>query len=110
MASPVRLTNSLGDISSTNPLPIEGSITSTAGASEVSQYIFHDLDESGNPITYIGKEKNDGNWLVQEMDETSGLVMRYANISNNATRTTYSAAWSNRATLSYALLENLTSV
>ena len=88
-------------VSPTNPLPV-------SSASKIkSEYIVQDVIESGN-ITYVGKETNSGAWLFVEIDTTTNTVIRYANISNNPTETTYTAALSNKDSLVYALLEDLT--
>lgn len=67
---------------------------------------FHDLDEEG-VTTYIGKGAA-GFWMISQLIESGkDLTMRYANIKNNSSYSTYSAAWTNRATLNYDLLENI---
>jgi hypothetical protein len=61
-------------------------------------YYFNDL-ENATPL-YQGKSDINSNWLVIEYDQTTGTI-RYANIGNNATYTTYDTAWAARATLVY---------
>jgi len=40
----------------------------------------------------------------KKIDDTGNFpVFTYANISNNATKTTYSTAWTDRVTLTYGL-------
>lgn len=67
-----------------------------AGA-QVVEFAVCDLAEAG-ALTYVGKESAAGAWLVQRIDATIGLVVRYASVVNNATVTTYAAAWTARAT------------
>ena len=69
-------------------------------------YALNDLEDA-EPM-FIGKVTSDGTWLVQKF--TGGSVMSYANLSNNATVTSYADAWSNRATLTYGAFETLTGV
>ena len=61
-------------------------------------YYFNDL-ENATPL-YQGKSDINSNWLVIEYDQTTGTI-RYANLGNNATYTTYATAWAARATLVY---------
>jgi hypothetical protein len=83
-----------------NPLP-------TTGGSPVDVYALNDLD--GTDPLYIGKATFDGVWLLQKYSTAAG-TMRYANLSNNATYTTYAAAWAARASLTYGLFQTLTGV
>ncbi|MCK4500866.1 hypothetical protein KAU11_10225 [Candidatus Babeliales bacterium] len=78
----------------------------------MTAYVFHDMLVNGSDsnINYIGKEKKDGKWLIQQMDETSGIIMTYGNESNNGTYTTYTTAWAARESLVFTLLENLTNL
>jgi hypothetical protein len=89
-------------IDQANPLPVSGS-----GGSATESYLLNDFAD-GDPL-YIGKAKSDGTWLVQKYSATTG-AMRYANISNNAGVTTYAAAWSGKASLTYGLFQSLTGV
>ena len=57
----------------------------------------NDLVDATATLTYVGKERADGAWLVMSLDSTSGLAMRDATITNNASVTTYAAAWAARA-------------
>lgn len=88
-------------IDDANPLPVTG------GGGPVGAYALNDFAD-GDPL-YLGKVRADGTWLVQKYGTTSG-EMRYANVSNNAGVTTYAAAWSNKATLTYGLFQTLTGV
>lgn len=85
------------------------SISQTNGVSLVftDNYILNDY-ASGNPL-YVGKVKSDGTWLIQRFNITTG-EMRYANLSNNAGVTTYTAAWAGRSGLVYGLFNMLNGV
>jgi hypothetical protein len=74
-----------------------GYSVSTAG----DEYQTNDIAEPSAVLTYFGKEKADGTWLVMSVDTTSGTAIRYASVANNAAITTYAAAWAARATLTY---------
>jgi len=95
-------------ISDSNPLPITGAISTSAGAVELTQYIFQDMDSPTSVLSYIGKQTNASKWLILKLDETAGILLRYANVSNNATQTNYTDAWANRASLTFEMLEELT--
>ena len=62
----------------------------------------------GTPM-YIGKVSADGRWLLMSYNAPTG-VMQYANVSNNAAYTTYAAAWTDRASLTYAAYSAITGV
>lgn len=66
------------------------------GSLHVEKYETNDVEEVG-AVTYIGKEKSAAGWMIQKIDSTSGVVMRYASVINNPTVTTYADAWTNRA-------------
>ncbi len=77
----------------------------------LAHYTLHDVDENSNTITYLGKMKKDGTWLVIRITETGkDTVFEYANITNNPTQLTYTTAYTNRATLTYTELQNLTGI
>lgn len=80
----------------------------TNGALKTEEWYFMDASVKASSITYIGKEKEDGSWLINKLDETTGVVSRYAGIQNNPTQTTYTAAWTNKATLTYGLRSEAT--
>ena len=73
----------------------------------ITEYADQDIDQ-GATLQYVGSSKMDGTWLVKKIDESTGTEIRFANVSNNATKTTYTAAWTDRVTLNYDLIENLT--
>ena len=93
-----------------NPMPISGDIT-TSSSNKMEKYVLHEIDEPNNSTTYIGKEDVTGTWLLQLYAESGKTTtITYANISNNGGQATLTAAWTNRATLTYDLIENLTGV
>ena len=60
-------------------------------------FALNDLAEVGS-ITYIGMEDAEGTYVIEQLNNASGLVVRYATILNNPTVTTYADAWAARAT------------
>jgi hypothetical protein len=78
-----------------------------SGAMRVESWELMDVEEAA-PITYIGKEKEDGSWIVQKIDTTSDTVSRWAGVSNNPTLTGYTQAWTDRASLTYGLRSEAT--
>jgi hypothetical protein len=63
----------------------------------LNEYGVNDVATAG-AVTYVGKEKSDGTWLVVKVDESSGTVIRYASVINNALVADYATAWAARAT------------
>ena len=90
-------------VSSSNPIPVE----SSSQPNEISQYSLQDVDEASATLLYLCKSNNDGKWLIQKVDTSSGVNIRFANESNNSSYTTYATAYTNRATLTYDLIEDL---
>lgn len=78
----------------------------------VKAYSLADYDDyTTTNVTYVGKMKSDGTWLFIKVDKTGNFKsFRYANISNNATKTTYALAYSDRTTLTYDYFNILTGV
>lgn len=72
---------------------------------KISSYLINDLDDGDTTsnILYIGLEDPSGNWCVSKFDETTQTLptKQYATVDNNSSTTTYSDAWTNRATLTY---------
>jgi hypothetical protein len=66
----------------------------------------NDLAEVGD-ITYIGIENANAEWILKRIDESSGFAIRYATIANNGGYSTYSSAWTARASLNYGLYSEL---
>ena len=52
-------------------------------------------------VVYVGLEDSDGEWIIQQLDYTSGLSRRFATKKNNAAITSYDDAWTGRAALTY---------
>ena len=76
-----------------------------------ANYKVHETDEDGT-TTFVGKIKaTNGNWLVEKFVDNSGdITATYANASNNSSYTTLATAWTNRSTLTYTTIDNLTSI
>ena len=80
------------------------------GESVFANYKTQQLDDA-DPILYVGQVKSTGEWLLTKSVDTAGdLNITYANLSNNLTMTTFSLAWTDRATLTYSLISDLTGV
>lgn len=82
-------------VTSLNPLPITGSLTQT-----VTQYALK-LDESASPVTYIGEAVPGSSaasavWRIKKIDETSGLVITWADGSAD-----FDQIWNDRSSLIY---------
>jgi hypothetical protein len=62
-----------------------------------------DQDTSSATYYYFGFLTQDGNWIIQRFDNSTPNVVlyRYASPSNNAGYSSYSSAWTARASLSY---------
>jgi hypothetical protein len=72
-------------------------------------YQVNEVDDAGGGITYVGKAKTDGTWLIEKLTEASGdLTKVYANESNNSGVSTFTDAWTDRATLTYGQIQTLT--
>jgi hypothetical protein len=87
-----------------------GNIATATGG--VAAYILQEPDDyTTTNVTYLGKMKTDGTYLIVKIDETGNFpTFRYANVSNNATLTTYALAWAARTTATYNYLNVLTGV
>jgi len=64
------------------------------------EYGTNDIEETGS-VTYIGKEDPSGDWYIQKIDTSTGTQIRYATASNNGAVSDYTAAWTDRAGLTY---------
>jgi hypothetical protein len=85
---------------------VGGSSSLTSGS-----YFLSDVDEIDDTTLYLGKAKIDGSYLIAKFVFTGNDVEKtYANISNNATYTTYSDAWTDRLVLVYNNITVLTGV
>jgi hypothetical protein len=71
-------------------------------------YATQDVVEPDSETTYVGKETNNGEWLIQKIREVgNSTVIVYATVANNETITTYNDAWINRDSLVYSSINNL---
>ena len=93
-------------------LPVTAAINNTLVPTDpLIEYVVQDEAPNDTGASYYGFAKIDGTYLIMERDKTSvPYTDRYANIGNNATRTTYQLAWTNRATLTFDYIFNLTGV
>ena len=93
----------------TTTVDSSGNVIDSFGSSLLANYVTQGLDDTTTSnVTYIGQVKNDGAWLIKKLDETSGMIFTFANLSNNTTKTTYTLAWADRATLVYENFNDLT--
>jgi len=67
----------------------------------------HDIDDTTTDIVYVGKIHPNGAWLIQKIDQTSGVQIRYANYKNNTSYTDYASAWTAKASLDYVTIDLL---
>lgn len=88
---------------------VDARLVAIEGEDMFKNYKANDVDIDGT-TTYMGMcEPNGDVWLLQKIDDSSGdLDITYANISNNGSYTTYSDAWTDRATLTYNDIGSLT--
>ena len=97
---PVQLYDSSGNLITTLPV-------SVSGLPSIGSYQVNHLDDGSTTpnVLYIGMEKDDGTYAIKKLDETDSTlpVVTYATIGDNPSRTTYTLAWTNRATLSFGL-------
>lgn len=68
-------------------------------------YYLNNLEQVST-VYYIGKVQENGFWLIQKYNGSTG-VMLYANISNNQSYGDYTSAWAARASLTYAEFQNI---
>lgn len=75
-------------------IPITGSIT--ASSSTLADFSVNDIEE--DTTSYFGNTKPDATWLIKKVTDTS---VSYATENNNGSVTSYTDAWTDRATLNY---------
>ena len=63
----------------------------------LGEYQMNDKEDV-DKITYIGMEDSTGDWIIQKLDQTSGISRRFGTKLNNPTVTSYGDAWDARAT------------
>lgn len=72
-------------------------------------YQVNNTDDAGGGVTYVGKAKIDGKWLIEKLTEAADDIVKvYANESNNIGTSAYTTAWTNRASLTYGQVQTLT--
>lgn len=92
-------------------IPVTVKSSGSSGTDPLIEYVISDESPNDTGASYYGYAKIDGTYLVMRRDKTSTpYTDRYANIGNNATKTTYAAAWTDRASLSYDYIFNLSAV
>lgn len=96
-----RAVDSTGDNILTYEDVDENQIQAVVIHTDLAGYGTNDVEEASATVTYVGKEKADGTWLLMKIDTTTGTVIRYASQANNALVTDYASAWAARATLTY---------
>ena len=74
----------------------------------LKDYQLQDVNKNGS-TTYLGKIMNGGSWFIVRIIkvDSNNTNFRFANISNNSSYTTLTDAWTNRVTLTYELLNEL---
>ena len=82
---------------------VEELLTQVRDRLPLGKYVTNDVDDvTVSDVIFVGKETRGGDeWLVIKMDMSSGMSVRYATKTNNPSYTTYSAAWSQRTSLTY---------
>lgn len=70
--------------------------TNVGGGATTADYSVNDIEEA--TASYFGYTKPNGTWLVKSLTATS---VAYATVSNNGAVTSYTDAWTARATLTY---------
>lgn len=70
-------------------------------AEKTAKYKTEFTDPASATITYICQESPSAEWLVKKINSASGIQTGFASVKNNPTVTTYAAAKTARATLTY---------
>lgn len=71
---------------------------SNGGTTDVGISTYKTNDIESGTTSYFGKSSPEGYWALIQL---TGSVVGYATATNNPSVTTYSSAWTNRATLTY---------
>lgn len=75
---------------------------SSGVSGETSRFMENDVEITDGDIIYIGGEDINGVWWVKKIDDSaSEIPIQHASNKNNSSITSYSEAWTNRATLTY---------
>ncbi len=95
-----------------NPLPTGGNMIGKVKIVNEEFYTEDVEEDTSNNTTFVGKQTTAGVWLLQKIVEATvgtktTTTMEYASVLNNATKTTYVSAWTDRATLTYSEIKNL---
>ena len=68
----------------------------------LNYYATNDVDTPDTNTTYEGLEDSGGGWQIVKIVKTgTALANRFATNKNNSTYTSYSTAWTDRASLDY---------
>jgi hypothetical protein len=73
-----------------------GGSSASGSLATLADFSVNDIEDG--VTSYFGNTKPDGTWLIKKLTDTS---LSYATVTNNGAVTTYSSAWTNRATLTY---------
>jgi hypothetical protein len=76
-------------------------VVEVKGGKPLDAFETNDVDKVSSTLLYNGLEDKDGTWCIERVDSTSGVSLRYATITNNATYGSYATAWAARATITY---------
>lgn len=85
-----------GGSSSIAPFLVDGALPVSGAGSTAVDYSANDIEDAAT--SYFGKTNTTGAYLIQKVTATS---VSYATVTNNGVVTTYTDAWTNRATLTY---------
>ena len=83
-----------------DPLNGSGGALKRVTTNAMGEYQMNDKVEAGD-VTYLGMEDAEGDWIIQKIDNTSGITRRFGTKLNNPTYSSYSLAWTDRLTLTY---------
>jgi len=83
----------------------DGNLISSANPTKVALFPNINDFETVGDIDYTGKNPNNF-WIITKVDNSAGSI-RMATINNNSSTTTYSNAWTNRATLNYGYAQDV---
>jgi hypothetical protein len=82
-------------------LPLPAGAATEATLAKLTEWGLNDLEEASATVSYAGYEKSTGEWNIIKIDTTSGYAIGWATVLNNPTVTSYSDAFTARATLTY---------
>ena len=73
----------------------------------VPGFLSNDLDNQDEEFSYIGKENNEGRWIVLRIQKTGGVTkFRVASLNENREQKDYLDAWSNKKDLTYGYFKD----